>query len=175
MSFTLLSQQQSAFSEIQSFLKNDGNIFILKGYAGTGKTTMIKYIVDYLQEQNVHFTVMAPTGRAAKVLRDKVGFGATIHRSIYSKQLTCIEVEDEDKSKKSFQFVFPILEEPSGIDLAIVDESSMISDVESYGEFFVFGSGRLLTDLLSSAKAQGIRKILFVGAPAQLPPVTDQY
>lgn len=175
MSVTLLQQQQAAFDEIQSFLKNDGDIFILKGYAGTGKTTMIKYIVDYLKAQNVKFTVMAPTGRAAKVLRDKVGYGATIHRSIYSKELTCIEVEDDDKSKKSFQFVFPIIEEPSNEELAIVDESSMISDVESHGEFFVFGSGRLLTDLLSSAKAQGIRKILFVGDPAQLPPVTDPY
>ena len=46
MSVTLLPQQQTAFDEIQSFLKNDGDIFMLKGYAGTGKTTMIKYIVD---------------------------------------------------------------------------------------------------------------------------------
>ena len=173
MSLTLLPQQQSAFTEIQSFLKNDCNIFILKGYAGTGKTTMIKYIVDYLKAQNILYTVMAPTGRAAKVLRDKVGSGITIHIGIYSKVLSCLEVESYDKSKKSFQFVFPIIEEPSGIYLAIVDESSMISDIESNDEFFVFGSGRLLTDLLSSFKAQGIKKILFVGDPAQLPPVTD--
>ena len=175
MSITLLSQQQVAFTEIEAFLKNDFNIFILKGYAGTGKTTMLKYIVDYLKEQNKQYIVMAPTGRAAKVLREKVGAGVTIHRGIYSKELSCIEVEDEDKSKKSFKFVFPIIEEPSEIEVALIDESSMVSDVESNGEFFVFGSGRLLTDLLTSVKTRGIKKVLFVGDPAQLPPVTDSY
>lgn len=113
MSQTLLPQQQSAFTEIQAFLNNDVDVFILKGYAGTGKTTMIKHIVDYLNEQKKQYSVMAPTGRAAKVLRDKVGSGVTIHKAIYGKELTCIEVGDEDKSKKSFRFVFPIKEEPS--------------------------------------------------------------
>lgn len=173
MSHTLYPQQQSAFTEIQAFLKNDVDIFILKGYAGTGKTTMIKHIVDHLKEQKKKYAVMAPTGRAAKVLRDKVGSGITIHKGIYGKELTCIEVEDEDKSKKSFRFVFPVIEEPSDDELVIVDESSMVSDCESIGEFFVFGSGRLLTDLLASVKARGIKKVLFVGDPAQLPPVTD--
>lgn len=175
MSITLLPQQQTAFTKIQTFLESDYQIFILKGYAGTGKTTMVKYIVDYLKEQNKLYIVMAPTGRAAKVLREKVGSGITIHKGIYSKELSCIEVEDEDKSNKSFQFFFPVIEDPSDIEIAIIDESSMISDTESIGEFFVFGSGRLLTDLLTSIKTRGIKKVFFVGDPAQLPPVTDPY
>ena len=137
MSISLFPQQQKAFERIQSFLKNDEDVFILKGYAGTGKTTMIKHVVDYLRSQNKLYSLLAPTGRAAKVLREKVGSGITIHRGIYSKELTCIEVEDEDTSKKSFQFVFPIIEEPSNIEVLIFDECSMISDSESVGEFFV--------------------------------------
>ena len=175
MSISLFPQQQKAFERIQSFLKNDEDVFILKGYAGTGKTTMIKHVVDYLRSQNKLYSLLAPTGRAAKVLREKVGSGITIHRGIYSKELTCIEVEDEDTSKKSFQFVFPIIEEPSNIEVLIFDECSMISDSESVGEFFVVGTGKLLSDLLASAKARGIKKLIFVGDPAQLPPVTDPY
>ena len=149
MDISLSPTQQEVFDLIKEFLDNDVDIFILKGYAGTGKTTMIKFIVEYLLSQNKTFEIMAPTGRAAKVLRSKMNHGHTIHSSIYSNRLECKEVENEDKSKKSFRFYFPLIETSSGVDTVIVDECSMISDVESHNEFYSFGSGRLLTDLLN--------------------------
>lgn len=173
------SSQQTIYNQIVDFINSTTTgAFILKGYAGTGKTTMIKKLVDYLDNREIGSIVMAPTGRAAKVLRDKVGKGLTIHKGIYDfDNLICIEVESEDVSKKSFRYVFPIREnfskDSKSISVAIVDESSMISDTESHGEFFTFGSGRLLSDLLEFASNSGIKKLVFVGDDAQLPPVTD--
>ena len=172
---SLTLSQQQAFSQIQSFLQNGSDVFILKGYAGTGKTTLIKYVVENLRVQKKDCQILAPTGRAAKVLRDKMGAGITIHKGIYSRELECIEVESEDKSKKSFRFFFPLINQPDKFDIVIVDESSMISDVEDIGEFYQFGSGRLLKDLLEYVSVCGIKKLIFVGDPAQLPPVTDNH
>ncbi|MBR4325382.1 MAG: AAA family ATPase [Bacteroidales bacterium] len=172
----LTSAQSIAFDKIKSFLSNnDADIFILKGYAGTGKTTLIKFIVQYLKSCEKFYEIFAPTGRAAKILRDKIGTGSTIHKGIYSGKLKCIETDNPDVSKKSFKFYFPIRQEIKSSIVTIVDESSMISDVETHNEFFTFGSGKLLSDLLSYKKNCEIRKIIFIGDPAQLPPVTDNH
>jgi tRNA A37 threonylcarbamoyladenosine biosynthesis protein TsaE len=82
INFTL--DQQSAFGKIQNFLKSNGQVFILQGAAGSGKTTLIRAIVSHITKEKKLFAVMAPTGRAAKVLRDKTGLGCTIHRGIYN-------------------------------------------------------------------------------------------
>ena len=172
------SSQQSILEQIKSFLQaDDGGIFILKGYAGTGKTTMVYFMVEYLRSQKLGFQLMAPTGRAAKVLRDKVGEAFTIHKTIYNyDDLQCLKIDAKDDSEKSFRYIFPVRMSPRNVEnpyVAIVDESSMISDSETQQEFFTFGSGRLLTDLLQYAANVGIRKLIFVGDNAQLPPVTD--
>ena len=175
----LTSSQQSIFNRLVDFIcSTKPGVFILKGYAGTGKTTMIKELVIYLNSQRIGTIVMAPTGRAAKVLRDKVGKGVTIHKGIYDfDSLICLEEKSDDVSKKSFHYVFPIhntmSKEPFPVSVAIVDESSMISDTESHGEFFTFGSGRLLSDLLEYASNMDIKKLIFVGDDAQLPPIMD--
>lgn len=174
---TLTTSQQQVFDQITNFLRedNDSNVFILKGYAGTGKTTMIKFIVNYLDEQQLSSSLMAPTGRAAKVLRNKLQGreATTIHSGIYVHRLECIAVEEEDKSKKSFEFIFPIDDVARDIYALIVDESSLISDKEANNEFFKFGSGKLLSDLLDFVKQTGVKKLIFVGDDAQLPPVAD--
>ncbi len=122
---------------------------------------------------------MAPTGRAAKVLRDKIGEAYTIHKTIYNyNDLQCLQVDSKDESEKSFRYLFPVRISPRGDEnpqVAIIDESSMISDTESHQEFFTFGSGRLLSDLLQYSKNVGIKKLIFVGDDAQLPPVTDNH
>lgn len=70
MEFTLTTQQQQVLAKIKVFIESDASVFILRGYAGTGKTTMIKQIVDYVsQDWNVE--LMAPTGRAARVLQKR--------------------------------------------------------------------------------------------------------
>ncbi len=173
MEITLTHDQQIAFQKIRNFLETDIEIFILKGYAGTGKTTLIKSLYLELKNQSKSCLLFAPTGRAAKVMRDSIGEGQTIHSGIYSKKIICTEIDNPDESQKLLQYHFPVKEVFDDEKIIIVDESSMISDTETNNEFFTFGSGRLLTDLLYFAKCNS-SKILFVGDPAQLPPVTDK-
>lgn len=171
----LTPQQSTIFAQIKDFFSNKSDIFVLKGYAGTGKTTLISAISDYLKESQIRYCVLAPTGRAAKVLREKVGLGKTIHSEIFSSELKCIIPEDDDESKKSFLYVFPLITQPSDKKVIIVDESSMISDMMQSNEFLQFGSGRLLSDLLEYFKTIGTKKLIFVGDDAQLPPVGDNH
>ena len=173
----LTSSQQVAFDKIKDFLGNDSDVFVLKGYAGTGKTHLIKYITRYLDDNKTPYEVLAPTGRAAKVLRDRVGKGRTIHSCIFNFDIICTnEDEDEvDESANYYQLFFPIVEQKQDYQIMIIDESSMISNVKSQNEYLTFGSGVLLNDLLQFAKVCGIKKIIFVGDPAQLPPVMDPH
>jgi len=165
---TLTDDQRNALVKITEFLNSDAQIFILKGYAGSGKTTLLKGLVKYLQEEKKQCQVMAPTGRAAKILRKKVGQGETIHRSIY-------KFDRLENDENTYEYIYPIrLEEDSERHIYIVDEASMISNKESKQEFFRFGTDILLQDLLSFSRVkQSPNKIIFVGDPAQLPPVTD--
>lgn len=172
----LTKQQQDVLQKIQNFLTESdaGDIFILKGYAGTGKSTLVRFIADFLEKQKISYEVAAPTGKAAKVLKDKLGKGVTIHRIIYSKTLCCLKVNEEDVSKKEYHYFFPVLQlGGSNNFVLIVDEASMISDMKNELELMTFGTGRLLSDLLTYMQGNGVRKILFIGDPAQLPPVTD--
>ena len=173
----LTSSQQTAFDKIKDFLGSDNDIFVLKGYAGTGKTYLIKYITRYLDGNKMPYEVLAPTGRAAKVLRDRVGKGRTIHSCIFNFDIICTnEDEDEvDGSANSYQLFFPIVEQKQDYQIMIIDESSMISNVKTQNEYLTFGSGVLLNDLLQFAKVCGINKLIFVGDPAQLPPVMDPH
>jgi hypothetical protein len=173
----LTKSQQKAFDKIKDFLGNDGDVFVLKGYAGTGKTHLIKYITHYLDENKTPYEVLAPTGRAAKVLRDRVGKGRTIHSCIFNFDIICTnEDEDEvDESANSYQLFFPIVEQKQDYQIMIIDESSMISNVKTQNEYLTFGSGVLLNDLLQFTKVCGINKLIFVGDPAQLPPVMDPH
>ncbi|MBR3432467.1 MAG: AAA family ATPase [Bacteroidaceae bacterium] len=168
-------QQSDIFAQIKDFLSNESDIFVLRGYAGTGKTTLIGEICKYLKESSLLYSVLAPTGRAAKVLREKVGNGKSIHSEIYSNELQCIIPEDGDDSKKSYRYIFPLISTPNDTHTIIVDESSMISDMIQSNEFLQFGSGKLLSDLLKYFKTTGCRKLIFVGDEAQLPPVGDNH
>lgn len=172
---TLTPQQSDIFSQIKDFLSNESDIFVLRGYAGTGKTTLIGEICKYLKESSLLYCVLAPTGRAAKVLRKKVGDGKTIHSEIFSNELQCVIPEDGDESKKSYHYIFPLITNPGDKHTIIVDESSMISDMVQSNDFLQFGSGKLLSDLLEYFKTTGCRKLIFVGDDAQLPPVGDNH
>ncbi len=174
---SLTPDQHKGLEEITGFLGGKTRIFILKGYAGTGKTTLLKGIGAWLKEGKRYAHTMAPTGRAAKIVRDKTGLPATtIHKIIYNlKKLEAINTEEED-AKKSYKFFFDLNNnefDPNTVFL--VDESSMISNQFSEGEFFRFGSGCLLNDLLSYVDLYSTKnhKIIFIGDPAQLPPVND--
>ncbi|MEP6262746.1 MAG: AAA family ATPase [Gillisia sp.] len=172
----LTNDQRNALEKLNAFLISEERIFILQGYAGSGKTTLLKGFVEYLQAQEKKYQLMAPTGRAAKVINQKTGFeSTTIHKGIYSfDELQEID-QSEDKNDVSFLYQFKIRNNPEVHDtVLIVDEASMVSNVLSQGEFFRFGSGHLLKDLIAYGRIQDsttTSKIIFIGDPAQLPPI----
>ncbi len=172
----LTNDQRNALEKLLAFLESDERVFILQGYAGSGKTTLLKGFVEYLQSLEKRYQLMAPTGRAAKVINQKTGFeSTTIHKGIYSfNELQEIK-KSEDEYDVSFLYQYKIRNNPEVHDsVLIVDEASMVSDILNQGEFFRFGSGHLLRDLMTYGGIQEettTSKIIFIGDPAQLPPI----
>ena len=172
---TLTYDQRNAVEKLFAFLESDDRFFILQGYAGSGKTTLLRGFVEYLKSIQKHYELMAPTGRAAKILRDKTGAGRTIHSTIYNlKNLETINAESDEVADHSLKYFFPIDLNNTNESILIVDEASMISSKESKNELFDFGTNILLDDLLTYAfSSNKNNKIIFVGDPAQLAPVGD--
>ncbi|MDN3616764.1 AAA family ATPase [Vibrio gallaecicus] len=172
----LTKGQRTAIDGIEEFVKSeDIDNFILHGYAGTGKTFITKGIVDYLTALGRKCVLLAPTGKAAKVISEKTGYAAsTIHRAIY-KIAETMDVEDgSDRAP-----VAPLKVNNDGNNTVyIVDEASMLSDAFSSMDNIQFGSGKVLSDLIEYSRAATLeimatvnRKMIFVGDHAQLPPV----
>ncbi len=174
---TLTTDQYNTLTQLEVFLKSDKNVFLLKGYAGTGKTTLLKGIVKYLASQNCFAHLMAPTGRAAKILKDKTGINATtIHKGIFDFEKLHRINQEEELHKKTFKYFFGLnLNEFQPNQVFLIDEASMVSNQYAEDEFFRFGSGYLLNDLLRYIDLNTTKnhKIIFVGDPAQLPSVGD--
>lgn len=172
----LTNDQRNALEMLHDFLVSDERVFILQGYAGSGKTTLLKGFVEYLQSLEKKYQLMAPTGRAAKVINQKTGFeSTTIHKGVYSFEELQEIKQGEDENDVSFLYQYKIRNNPEVHDsVLIVDEASMVSDILSQGEFFRFGSGHLLRDLMTYGRIQEATttsKIIFIGDPAQLPPI----
>lgn len=169
----LTTQQNKVFEQIKAFLNNDASVFILRGYAGTGKTTMVKVIADYIRQKRL-LVMMAPTGRAARVLSAKTGYKATtIHKAIYEKA-DVIYKNVKDVAESEFKFIFPIHEDERGGNVvAIVDEASMVCSRKIEHELFVFGTDNQMKDLLTYVRPDFGGKVIFVGDPVQLPPVGE--
>ena len=154
-------KQDIFFQKIAIFLTNStyNEIFVLKGYAGTGKTTVISTIVNNLAAINKKYVLLSPTGRAAKVIANYSNKPAsTIHKKIYFP-----------KKGKSGGVMFTMQTNKHKNTLFIVDESSMISDVNS--ESKLYENGSLLDDLISYVYNGDNCKMIFLGDTAQLPPV----
>lgn len=172
----LTNDQRIALEKLHAFLESDVRVFILQGYAGSGKTTLLKGFVEYLKSLEKKYQLMAPTGRAAKVINQKTGFeSTTIHKGIYSFDELIEIKQGEDENDVSFLYQYKIRNNPGAHDsVLIVDEASMVSDILSQGEFFRFGSGHLLRDLITYGRIQDTTttsKIIFIGDPAQLAPI----
>jgi predicted NUDIX family phosphoesterase len=172
---TLTHDQEKVIDELEEFLFSERQIFILKGYAGTGKTTILKGVTDYLDAINRLGGIMAPTGRAAKIIKDKTKKEAsTIHSFIYDLENIKTEKYVDKDGNETFKFYFDFPTDVIDVNKVLLfDEASMISNVFSEGEFFRFGSGYLLEDILKffNTKNTSNIKLIFVGDPAQLPPV----
>lgn len=137
-------------------------IFLLKGYAGTGKTTLISALVKTLDQLKQKCVLLAPTGRAAKVFSHYAGHSAyTIHRKIYRQRTFSNELDNFVMNANLHQHT-----------LFIVDEASMIANEGLSGG--MFGTGRLLDDLIHYVYAgQGCR-LMLIGDTAQLPPIGEE-
>lgn len=180
---TLNAEQTQAFKSIKKFLEHPSvNTFILKGYAGTGKTFLMQHLGKWLEENNLSFRMLATTGRAATVLRGKTGFTAkTVHSEVYSfSKVEGIEgpdyrgIEAVNKNGQiSMQFSTRNPDSEDNKLIYIIDEASMLSGhLSTDNKFASYGSGILLDDLFTVA---GKNKIIFVGDPCQLPPVKQTF
>lgn len=153
--------QKIFFDKISRFLSGygDGDIFILNGYAGTGKTEAIGAVVRTLKEFNMKFKLMAPTGRAAKVLSGYTSHRtSTIHKQIYRQK-------SMDNGVGQFSLDF----NRDNDTVYIVDEASLITIDSSSSSF---GSGNLLEDLISYIRNGSDNKLILIGDNAQLPPIS---
>lgn len=154
--------QGQLMHRIAHFL-NDTNkrkLFVLKGYAGTGKTTFTNALIKSLPDVNLKFVLLAPTGRAAKVLASYTNREAsTIHRKVYRVA--------HDKAGRA---VNTLKENKHTNTLFIVDEASMIGNSETEGDSF-FSQRKLLDDLFEFVYTGKNCFLMFIGDTAQLPPV----
>lgn len=169
----LTKQQNEVFKKIKAFMESDASVFILRGYAGTGKTTMVKVVADYITQSRDMY-LMAPTGRAARVLSQKTKrMATTIHKAIYEG--TCLVSKvTKDIAETEFKLFFPISEsKQDGKNVVIVDEASMLCSRKIKHELYKFGSDNLMEDLLTFIRPGFGGKVIFVGDPAQLPPVGE--
>ncbi|MGB1430652.1 MAG: ATP-dependent DNA helicase [Flavobacteriaceae bacterium] len=141
---------------------SSSSVFLLKGYAGTGKTTLIASWLKPLQRLGYKVVLMAPTGRAAKVMSSYAKAKAnTIHKRIYFAQ-----------QNKQGGILFTLQKNKFRKTVFIVDEASMIGDEQSSAQLFQNGS--LLQDLISYVQQGDRCKLVFVGDTAQLPPVKQE-
>lgn len=173
----LTTDQQKCIAALDGFLADDSQrVFLLKGYAGTGKTFLAGGLTEFLLSQGRMFSLAAPTGRAAKVIATKTRQSArTIHSLIYDYSDMTEQTDDGDDGSATFKMIAKVGNNEHPIDaVAIIDEASLVSNVHSESEFFRSGSGYLLQDLVAhvgSTHSGNVRKIIFIGDPAQLPPV----
>ena len=157
--FEPTEDQADLFVQLDAFLADQlpgRKAFVLRGYAGTGKTTVVSALVQWLHHLGRKYTLMAPTGRAAKVMSAYAGVPAsTIHKKIYR------QTSGSPSERLSF------LRQPNRTEqmLYIVDEASMISDEKAFGE------NGLLDDLMGYVFEKPTNRLLLIGDTAQLPPV----
>ena len=164
LSFDATNNQKKIIEKLSVWLSDDdySRIFLLNGYAGTGKTTIIAAFVAALKDLGFKPILLAPTGRAAKVLTRYSKLTAyTIHKKIY-----------REKAISDYQSKFSLDYNREKDAIFIVDEASMLS---TFAADSAFGSGNLLDDLVQYVR-QGKRcRLMLVGDDAQLPPVGEDF
>ena len=164
-SFEATVSQKKVVEKLSNWLSSadSSSIFVLNGYAGTGKTTLVAAMVAVLKEMGTPAVLLAPTGRAAKVLSCYAGQEAhTIHKQIY-----------RERTNAQYESKFSLDINKCKDAVFVVDEASMLSDQTGEGQ--IFGSGSLLEDLIKYVRSGRNCRLLLVGDNAQLPPVGADY
>ena len=165
ISFETTFSQKKVVEMLSDYLSEPKTeqIFVLNGYAGTGKTTLLAAVVEVLDAMQVPTVLLAPTGRAAKVLSRYCHREAlTIHKRIYRERTT---------ADYESHFSLDVNKERGAV--FIVDEASMLADATSEGQ--IFGSGSLLDDLIKYIRSGRDCRLILVGDNAQLPPVGSAF
>lgn len=161
LGFNPTSCQDNLFKSLAQFVvgKEKHELMLINGYAGTGKTSAIAALVATLKEFEQNVILMAPTGRAAKVLSNYTGTRAyTIHKQIYRQ-----------KSMSDGVGMFSLNINHNRDTIYVVDEASLLSN--GSGELSSFGSGRLLDDLVEFVHSNDNNRLVLMGDSAQLPPI----
>jgi exodeoxyribonuclease-5 len=159
--FTPTACQSTLIDVLSAYIVSNepDEIMLIKGYAGTGKTTMVFSLTQSLASLKIRSVLLAPTGRAAKVMAGYSSMTAfTIHKKIYRQKSSTDGMGKFLLNKNLFKNTY-----------FIVDESSMISN--ELNENSIFGSGRLLDDLLEYVYSGENCRLVLIGDTAQLPPV----
>ena len=157
------SCQDKLLRKLADFVSSDDDIFIVNGYAGTGKTTAISSVISTLAEYKTKCVLLAPTGRAAKVLSSYSGRPAfTIHKHIYRQRAVGGDGFGQ----------FSIAPNKDKETLFVVDEVSLIGiDSGQQQSTAAFGTGNLLEDLITFVRSGVDCKVILIGDSAQLPPI----
>lgn len=162
LSFKTTPSQKKIIERLSEYISSDdfSRFFILNGYAGTGKTTVVAALVSALKSFGIKSVLLAPTGRAAKVLSRYCNEKAqTIHKRIYRQ-----------RTNAAYESTFSLDFNRESDTIFIVDEASMLSNGSSMGDS-TFGSGSLLEDLIKYVRSGRRCRLILVGDNAQLPPV----
>jgi exodeoxyribonuclease V len=168
---TPTQEQENALLAIQSFVSPDNNddFCILSGAAGTGKTSITTAIVNYLIQEEIAFSTLAPTGRAARIIGSKSGVHSnTIHSKIYN-------VSTDSATGRVYFRLKDIPQKDKCPTIFIVDESSMINAVPNTDSDSLFHtSNALLDDIVAFVKKTSSEsKVLFLGDSNQLAPIGE--
>jgi hypothetical protein len=175
--YTLTNGQSELVNQIERFLgSKTESVFLLKGYAGTGKTFITKGLTEYFRAIGRNYVLAAPTGKASKVIASKTQSPAyTLHKTIYSFDDIAEYRDDDTDGTETFKFYAQLAVNSLSADTVyIVDEASMVADIYQEAEFFRFGTGYLLADFLKFVNLDHndhSKKVIFIGDDAQLPPV----
>ncbi len=157
------SCQENFFRTVADFIGRDDDIMVVNGYAGTGKTTAISAVINTLSELKIKTVLLAPTGRAAKVLSNSSARpAATVHKHIYRQK----SVGGDGYGQ------FSLSPNKDRDTLFVVDEVSLIGiEAAQQSSSASFGSGNLLEDLVAFVRSGVNCKLVLIGDAAQLPPV----
>jgi exodeoxyribonuclease-5 len=163
-------EQENAIASLANYMHSEApnEVLVLRGSAGTGKTSLMRGLATYLKQLNRPIVLIAPTGRAAKVLAQRTGLAAyTIHRQIYALE----ERYDKGGHISGFAFLLKHFESEEPV-VFVADEASMISSMPvKEGQYQMNG---LLPDLLQHVfGSSGWNRLVLVGDPFQLPPVHE--